>query len=243
MPEIRERIAARQSLPNPRVAEFEEREALRVQREREQRRSRLRLSSGVPKMFEAAAIERVDVVPGNSDGVHAAAFVVEQSFKASLALHGSDSERGQVGNSKTTLACAIVNAATELLIPAKFTRACSLFDDFLEASKYSSDESVVEIQQHLSRINVLVIDDLGRERLNKLTLPWLYELLDRRWAECRPLIVTTNLSFDQLYERYAAACKASGEPDSTANGIVDRLRGLIPIDRWVQVTGQSRRGR
>jgi DNA replication protein DnaC len=243
MPEIRARAAANKSAINTVIEEVERSEERRRRQDLELRRRRLRETSGVPRIFADAALERIDVEPGNSDAVHAAAFVVEQNFETSLALSGSDATEGHVGNSKSTIACAIVNAAIERCVPAKFSRAVSIFDELFEASRYGSDIGVIEAQQRLARVNVLVIDDLGRERLDARTLAWLHDLLDRRWCEKRPLLVTTNLSFTQLHDRYTSACRRYGELDSTADGILDRLRGLIPIDRWVQVTGQSRRGR
>lgn len=236
--EMQERALRNAVAESPRLADIESADERRAKEQLRDRQARFAQASAVPPRFSLARIENAEVHSGNETAVHAAAYVIAQSFTASLALHGND-----VGNGKTHLACAIVNAASEQCVGARFLTAVSIFESMHEASKYGSDEDVTEILREFATIPVLVLDDLGREPLTKRTIPWLGELLNRRWNECRPLVVTTNLSFEQLHKHYAAACAAASQPDSTADGIVDRLRGMIPFERWVKVTGRSQRGR
>lgn len=72
---------------------------------------------------------------------------------------------------------------------------------------------------------LLLLDDLGGERMSEWTLERLHGLIDQRWSNNLRTVVTTNLSGQDLYDRY-------GER------IVDRL-----IDgSWVAAfTGPSRR--
>lgn len=236
--EIARRVAENSATENPRVAEIEAERRQRAAQDLLDRQRRLRGASGVSARFAEASLTKAEITDGNSDAVHAAAHVVEKEFRESLAFYGSD-----VGDGKTYLASAIVNAAIEKCVPAKLLRSVSIFEAMHKASKFGSDEDVPEILEELASVRVLVLDDLGRESLTKRTIPWLYELLDRRWNECKPLIVTTNFSFEQLHDHYASACVAASLSDTMADGMVDRVRGMVPLDRWVKVTGRSQRGR
>ncbi len=238
MAEIAKRLAEFGRATNPRAAQIEAEERLKAERERADRRKQLRRTSGVSVRFAGATIDAVTMTDGNADAVHATASVIAQNFRPSLALYGGD-----VGDGKTHLVSALVNAAVEQCVRARLLRAVSIFESMHKASKYGSDEDVPEILSDLAVVPVLVLDDLGREALTKRTMPWLYELLDRRWNECRPLIVTTNFSFEQLHDHYARACSNAALSENMADGLVDRLRGMIPLDRWVEVSGRSQRGR
>jgi DNA replication protein DnaC len=74
--------------------------------------------------------------------------------------------------------------------------------------------------------DLLVVDDLGRERISEWTLERLTGVLDARWTARRRTVLTTRLTGDQFVERYGGS-------------ISDRVRD----DAWiVEVKGESRRG-
>lgn len=50
----------------------------------------------------------------------------------------------------------------------------------------------------LYTVGVLLLDDLGAERPSDWTAERLYAVVNRRWAEARPIVVTTNLEPGQL---------------------------------------------
>ena len=95
------------------------------------------------------------------------------------------------------------------------------------------DGSYMEILQGLQAAPVVMIDDLGAEYSKRETGDWrhnwvsaqLYDLVDARFRQQLPLIVSTNLDLDQLSARY-------GER------VYSRLIGLCAIAR---VTGRDRR--
>jgi DNA replication protein DnaC len=207
----------------------------REQYERD-RREELRRRSLVPERYIDSRLYALDCDSNNQEALKAAAAVATTGFVRSVAFYG------KVGPGKTTIAASLVNGAVDALIPARMVKAASIFDALHEASKYSSSDSVSDIISDFARTRVLMIDDLGRESLTRRDyITWLGELLDRRWDACRPLIVTSNFPFEQLHERYAALCERAGEPSSTAESIVDRLRGIVPLDSWVHVAGETRR--
>lgn len=55
----------------------------------------------------------------------------------------------------------------------------------------------------LTECDLLIIDDLGTEPIyNKVTIEYLFTLLDERRKNGNPFIVTTNLNLNELYSRY-----------------------------------------
>jgi DNA replication protein DnaC len=211
-------------------------ETARRERADADRRESLRKRSLIPPRFAGKTLEQLAADGENSDAISAAKAVVVGGFEASLGLYGGD-----VGAGKTTIGAAILNAAIDALSPARMLTVVTLVDALHEASKYGSDEDVTQIVGEFARTPVLMLDDLGREPVTRRSLSWLYELLNRRWNECKPLIVTTNLGFEGLLQRYTDACVRAGEPESTADAIIDRLRGIVPLDAWHPVSGRSRR--
>ena len=65
-------------------------------------------------------------------------------------------------------------------------------------------ESEDEIISRYSEIPVLVLDDLGAEKVSEFAITTLYIILDRRIRECRKTIITTNLSKEEIDATFGA---------------------------------------
>ena len=75
-----------------------------------------------------------------------------------------------------------------------------------------------------------MIDDLGAERETEYALEQIYTVIDERYKARKPLIVTTNLSFEQLKH----------PEDVEHSRIYDRI---IEICVPFNFEGESRRGK
>nr|DAE10094.1 MAG TPA: Replicative helicase [Siphoviridae sp. ctGuJ10] len=51
-------------------------------------------------------------------------------------------------------------------------------------------------------VDLLVLDDFGAERCTDHDLDQLFLLLETRWRECKPIIITSNLNLQELSTRY-----------------------------------------
>lgn len=79
---------------------------------------------------------------------------------------------------------------------------------------------------------VLFIDELGKERFDAKTAPWLFDLVQRRWSMRRPTIVASNMDSDGLALHFAAC----GEP-TMGRSIISRIgSGAV-----VRLEGRDRR--
>jgi DNA replication protein DnaC len=106
---------------------------------------------------------------------------------------------GDVGTGKTHIAIGIAKIALGLGIEAVFLT----MDDLLGRIKrtYDGSGSEQEVMDELAEIPLLVLDDLGAEVPTEWARNRIYTLVNRRWMDQGPLVVTTNLEPDELEAR------------------------------------------
>lgn len=104
---------------------------------------------------------------------------------------------GNAGTGKTHLASAIANSLMNELIPVKFGTFINLLDNLKKA--FRTDKDVVA---SLTEIPVLIIDDLGKEKYTEWASQILFQVIDQRYNSELPTIITTNLSVEEMKERF-----------------------------------------
>jgi len=106
---------------------------------------------------------------------------------------------GQVGTGKTHLTAAIANYLMfEKAIPVKFGNVTALLGEI--KNSYSNEESASESEliNVLSKVRLLIIDDLGKEKRTEWSNNIIYTIINNRYENYKPTIVTTNLSIKEL---------------------------------------------
>lgn len=112
---------------------------------------------------------------------------------------------GNTGVGKTFLTNCIAKELLDRSYTVVYLTSLNLFD-ILEKSKFDRTMSQTEKEASLSYIlasDLLIIDDLGTELNNSFTSSQLYHCIDTRLTSNRSTIISTNLSFDDLRERYS----------------------------------------
>jgi len=109
---------------------------------------------------------------------------------------------GGVGTGKTTLAMAVSKAAIEggrsvaiYSLPRLLARVRKTFDATAGEDSYS------QFFERLTSVDLLHIDDLGAEKQSDWVLEQLYSIVDERYGAMRSMLVTSNLSYDELKEQ------------------------------------------
>jgi len=148
---------------------------------------------------------------------------------------------GPVGTGKSGLAFAIARR----LIERGVTPCAYVFDDLLAEIRSTyrdkSGNSEAEIIEECESTPVLILDDLGAERVTDHSARILYTIVNRRYNSLRPVIITSNLSGGQLLDRareLAAAQGEMGEAYRVLERIVSRLCEMV---EGVPLVGQDRR--
>lgn len=132
---------------------------------------------------------------------------------------------GPVGTGKTFYAACIANELLEKEVSVKMTNFTRIINDM-----QSTFDGRQEYLDSLNRNNLLIIDDLGVERESEYMQEQVYNIIDARYRAGRPLIVTTNISLEEI----------KNPKNVQRKRIYDRL---LELCHPVKVDGTSRRRR
>ena len=134
--------------------------------------------------------------------------VMEHNFKVCrdyAADLGADSGNllfvGGTGLGKTHLSAAIAAAAAEKGYSVAYETASHLFAK-QEKHRFNPDEQSYRDVEKLNRCDLLIVDDLGTELPGNFVTAALYSLLNDRLLAKKPMVISTNLTVEELSRRY-----------------------------------------
>ncbi len=111
---------------------------------------------------------------------------------------------GNTGVGKTFLTNCIAKALLDRAHHVVYMTAHGLFEAF-EARRFDHGEptDVNSLYQYIFQCDLLIIDDLGTELSNAFTNSMLYTCINERQLRGKSTIISTNLSLEQLRDRYS----------------------------------------
>ncbi|WP_423244953.1 ATP-binding protein [Hathewaya massiliensis] len=109
---------------------------------------------------------------------------------------------GEPGNGKTYTAACISNALIDKMVPVICVSINALLERIKETYNRFGNEGEDTVLRSLSNADLLIIDDLGTEQDTIWSRPKIYNILDSRYRNSLPLIITTNLPLRELENRY-----------------------------------------
>ena len=101
---------------------------------------------------------------------------------------------GDVGTGKSFFAGCIANALLEQGVPVLMTNFSRILNSL--SGMYSDEKN--QFIDSLNKYSLLIIDDLGIERSTEFALEQVFNVIDSRYRSKLPLIVTTNMTLDEL---------------------------------------------
>ena len=108
--------------------------------------------------------------------------------------------QGAYGCGKTHLAAAIANFAVGMGVPTLFLTV----PDLLDSLRFAYNGEEVTFEQHFEQVRtarLLVLDDFGTQNATDWAQEKLFQILNYRYINRLPLVVTTNLALDQIEGR------------------------------------------
>jgi DNA replication protein DnaC len=130
---------------------------------------------------------------------------------------------GSVGRGKSFYASCIANALLEKMVPV----AATDFQRLLNLLQNAKDRQ--KLIDRLRIYKLLVIDDLGAERDSAYAAEQVYSIINSRSRSEQPIIVTTNLTWEELENPSSMQYKR----------IYDRVLEMCPVR--IKMVGESRR--
>lgn len=189
------------------------------QRRREQAKlNRLFQSARVPRLYEKDSFKDYEITPDNREAVKAANWIVGDDSGQGLFIYGPR------GTGKTMLASIIANERVKKGKPTLFSSVPDLMGD-LRATFHKGNTE--ETLQTVKSASFLILDDLGAERMTEWVGEQLFAIINHRYNECLPTIITSNYDTEAIVKRMAIVDREGNIIDSTqGERVMSRIFGM-----------------
>ena len=109
---------------------------------------------------------------------------------------------GGTGLGKTFLSACIARVVAANGFSVAYETASRLFSK-MEKHRFHPDEETAQEMQRIQECDLLIIDDLGTELPGQFVTAALYSLVNDRLLAAKPMVVSTNLTIDEVGQRYS----------------------------------------
>ena len=206
-----------------------QREAEQAAKQKMMRLERLRKHSLMDEQFKGCRFENFEIDEDNKNmyklGINYCTHWPEmKASNVGLLIYGPP------GTGKTFLTSCIANNLLEQLVPVIIISSIGMLNRIKETYTKGGAEAELEIINNLKDADLLIIDDLGAENDTDWAKEKIYEIIDSRYRDKKPLIVTTNLTREGL------KTKLTGD-----DGVARTYDRIMEMCYPVEVSGSSKR--
>lgn len=108
---------------------------------------------------------------------------------------------GSPGNGKTKLAMAITNCVSGKGYSVVFIKTTDLLEKIRSTFGRGNGEDEAQIMRALRLCDLLVLDDVGAEHVTDWVLDVLFRVIDGRYVDKKPIVLTSNIAASKLDEK------------------------------------------
>ena len=154
---------------------------------------------------------RLDYYPDRIDPMYGASprTIMERNFQTCkrYALYFSQNAGnllfvGGTGLGKTFLSACIARTVADRGFSVAYETAAHLFGNLEKARFNPTEDSRREAEKYTS-CDLLILDDLGTEMPGQFVTAALYSLLNDRLLAGKPMVISTNLTVEEMNRRYS----------------------------------------
>jgi DNA replication protein DnaC len=117
---------------------------------------------------------------------------------------------GPKGTGKTTLAAGIANALLHAGQGVMFLTGLNLLNHLRATFSPTSEITYDELSARANTVPVLVLDDYGRHKASEWAMDQMFNLINNRYNEELPTVITSNLHPDKTKPEAASARMVTG---------------------------------
>lgn len=182
------------------TAKREAEEAAQRQEEAERFVQRAVSQSGIPLRFRDRGFGNFVV---KNEGQRKA-FEVAQRFYREWDVTTARGEflifQGKPGTGKTHLACAIAHNLLRAGYTASYVNAIDAIRIIRDTWRRNSERTEMQALEAFERLDLLVLDEIGVQFSTEAERTQLFDILNRRYRDCKPTILLTNLDLNGMEE-------------------------------------------
>ena len=123
---------------------------------------------------------------------------------------------GDPGLGKTFLSACVARVVSENGFSVVYDTAGHIFSQFEKVKfRREEDEDAEQHVERCTRCDLLIVDDLGTEMVTSFVKSALYQIINDRLTEKRPVVISTNLDPEAIGERYSPQIQSRLEGEFT----------------------------
>ena len=193
-----------------------------LENHRRQQLERMMGRAAIPKRFERCDLGNYEGYDSGPARAGAKARRYADEFATNRERGTSLIFCGETGNGKTHLAVGIIKTIMAAGYSGAYTRVVELARAVKETYARGAARTERDVYEQFARPDLLVIDEVGRQRDTDTERLVLFEVINSRYEEGKPTLLSTNLSLQQLRDYLDEAAE-------------DRLReggGTVVVFDW-----------
>lgn len=154
----------------------------------------------IKKRLQKCNFENFNVTDDNKEALETIRKYTELSIKDEM--KNGIIIYGNIGYENTHLAASIANKMIENNKIVLMERSSSIIDRIKESfnKNVTTETEIIELY---SNVDMLIIDDLGSETISKWALEKLYKIINNRYENELPIVITTRYTKEELMEQIA----------------------------------------